>query len=148
MITLVLTVCKSVNGNTGFVFYSVNGNTGTACNSVNGNTGTVTSPLLEVSVPKRSALETSRGELSEDVWFGIGTIGTLLVVEKSSLENRPGGCGTPWYTVDTIIHACHMSSWRYSMTTRRALRYLKIGCLRFSIAHPSTLGCLRRIWLN
>ena len=42
-----------------------------------------------VSVPMRSALETCRRELSEDVWFGIGTIGTFLVVEQSSLENRP-----------------------------------------------------------
>ena len=41
-----------------------------------------------VSTPKTSALETSRRELSEDVSFGIGT---LLVVEQSSLENRPGG---------------------------------------------------------
>ena len=32
------------------------------------------------------ALEISRRELSEDVWFGIGT---LLVVEQSSVENRP-----------------------------------------------------------
>ena len=39
-------------------------------------------------MPKRSALETSRRELSEDVSFGIGT-GTLLVVQQSSLENRP-----------------------------------------------------------
>ena len=41
-----------------------------------------------VPVPKKSALETSRGGLSEDVSFGIGT---LLVVEQSSLENRPKG---------------------------------------------------------
>ena len=37
-----------------------------------------------VSTPKRSALETSRRELSEDVSFGIGT---LLVVEQSTLEH-------------------------------------------------------------
>ena len=46
-----------------------------------------------VSVLKMSALETPTRELSEDVLFGIGTIGTigtLLVVEQSSLENRPG----------------------------------------------------------
>ena len=43
-----------------------------------------------VSVLKRSALETSIGELSEDVSFGIGT---LLVLEQSSLEKPPqGGC--------------------------------------------------------
>ena len=42
-----------------------------------------------MSVPKRSALEVSRSELSEDVSFDMGTIGTLLVVEQSSLENRP-----------------------------------------------------------
>ena len=41
-----------------------------------------------VSVPKKSALETSRRELSEDVSFGIGT---LLGVEQSSLKNRPRG---------------------------------------------------------
>ena len=40
---------------------------------------------------KRSTLETSRQELSEDVSFGIGT---LLVVEQSSLENRQGGGDT------------------------------------------------------
>ena len=40
------------------------------------------------SVSKRPELETSRPELSEDVSFGIGT---LLVVERSSLENRPRG---------------------------------------------------------
>ena len=34
-----------------------------------------------VSVPKWSALETSRGELSVDVSFGMGT---LLVAEQSS----------------------------------------------------------------
>ena len=47
-----------------------------------------------VPVPKRSALETSRQVLSEDVSFGIGTVGTvgtLLVVEQSTLENRPRG---------------------------------------------------------
>ena len=37
---------------------------------------------------KKPALETSRRELSEDLSFGIGT---LLVVEQSSLENRPRG---------------------------------------------------------
>ena len=37
-----------------------------------------------VSVPNRSVLETSRRELLEDVSFGVGT---LLVVEQSSLEN-------------------------------------------------------------
>ena len=39
-----------------------------------------------VSVPKQSALKTSRLELSKDISFGIGA---LLVVEQSSLENRP-----------------------------------------------------------
>ena len=39
-----------------------------------------------VPVPKRSALEASRRELSEDASFGIGI---LLVVEQSSLENHP-----------------------------------------------------------
>ena len=38
-----------------------------------------------VWVPKRSALETYRRELSEDASFGVGT---LLIVEQSSLENR------------------------------------------------------------
>ena len=37
---------------------------------------------------KRPALEPSRRELSEDVWFGIGT-DTLLVVQHSSLETCP-----------------------------------------------------------
>ena len=54
-----------------------------------------------VSVPKRPALATSRRELSENVSFGVGTIGTLLVVEQSSSENRrPRGVRyTPSYTV-------------------------------------------------
>ena len=47
--------------------------------------------VLIVSVPKRSALETPCQELSEDVWFGIDTIGALLVVEQSSFENRSRG---------------------------------------------------------
>ena len=57
-----------------------------------------------VPVPKGSTLETRRRELSEDVWFGIGTVGTLLVVEQSTLENRPRGCvvHTPSYTVTGI----------------------------------------------
>ena len=41
-----------------------------------------------VSLPKRPGVETSSRELSEDASFGIGT---LLVVEQSSLENRPRG---------------------------------------------------------
>ena len=43
-----------------------------------------------VSVPKRSALETSRRELAEDVrivWY----FRILLVVEQSSVENAPTG---------------------------------------------------------
>ena len=46
-----------------------------------------------VSVPKRmSALETFRRPISEDVSFGVGT---LLVFEQSTLENRPRGvCDT------------------------------------------------------
>ena len=44
-----------------------------------------------VSVPKRPALEASRRELSRDASFGIGTVGTLLVAEQSSLENHPRG---------------------------------------------------------
>ena len=39
---------------------------------------------------QRSALETSRPELSEDVSFGMGT---LLIVEESSLESQPTGGG-------------------------------------------------------
>ena len=41
-----------------------------------------------VGAQNKSALETSRRELSGDVSFGIGT---LLVVEQSSFENRPRG---------------------------------------------------------
>ena len=41
-----------------------------------------------VSAPKRSALEPSRRELSEDVSSGIDA---LLVVEQSSLGNRSTG---------------------------------------------------------
>ena len=57
-----------------------------------------TSTVGIVSVPKKSALETSGRELSEDVSFGIGI---LLVVEQSSLENRPGEV---WiYTVVVLV---------------------------------------------
>ena len=41
-----------------------------------------------VSVPKRWALKTPRRELSEDVSFDIGTV---LIVEQPSSENRPQG---------------------------------------------------------
>ena len=41
-----------------------------------------------MSIPKRTALETYRRELSEDASFGIGT---LLSVEQSSLGNHPRG---------------------------------------------------------
>ena len=48
------------------------------------------------SVPKRTALGTSRRELPEHTYFGIGS---LLVVEQSSMENRPRGVEcTPPYT--------------------------------------------------
>ena len=53
-----------------------------------------------VSTPKRSALEKSGRELSEGVSFGIGT---LLVVEQSSLENRPKGV---WYTPSYTGYCC------------------------------------------
>ena len=46
------------------------------------------STVATVSVPKQSGLETPRRELSDDVPFGIGT---LLVDEQSSLENRARG---------------------------------------------------------
>ena len=43
-----------------------------------------------VPVPKRSALDTSRRELSEHISFGFGT---FLVVEQSRLEHRSLGGG-------------------------------------------------------
>ena len=46
------------------------------------------STVETVPVPKTSALETPRRQLSEDLSFDVGT---LLVVEQSSLENRPRG---------------------------------------------------------
>ena len=52
-----------------------------------------------VSVPKSSALATSRRELSQDVSFGVGTVGTLLVVEQSTLGNAPEVCENVMYTV-------------------------------------------------
>ena len=68
--------------------------------STAGTVGTMSGPK------KWSALETSRGELSEEVSFGIGT---LLIVEQSGLENRPDGgvilttvvCG--WCTVARFV---------------------------------------------
>ena len=57
------------------------------------------SPQVEiVPVPKRSALETSRRQLSEDRIVRCFDI--VLVVEQSSVENRPSGVWhTPSYTV-------------------------------------------------
>ena len=51
-----------------------------------------TSTVGIVLMAKSSALETSRQELSEDESVGTGT---FLVIEKSSLENRPREL---WYT--------------------------------------------------
>ena len=45
------------------------------------------SSIATVSTHRRTSLETSRRELSEDVSFGIGT----LLVEQSILEYRPRG---------------------------------------------------------
>ena len=56
-----------------------------------------------MSVPKMSALETSRRELSKDVPCGIGI---LLFVEQSSLEDRPRGAivlYTPSYALVPYI---------------------------------------------
>ena len=44
-----------------------------------------------VGAEKSTALETSRRELSEDVSFGIGTIATLVVVDKIGLGKRTQG---------------------------------------------------------
>ena len=60
------------------------------------------SSVAVVLVPKRSALETVRRERSEDVSFGIGT---LLVVEQSSLENRPKGV-----LIYTVVHGTLMNA--------------------------------------
>ena len=50
-----------------------------------------TAVVAIVSVLKRSAFETCRRELSEDVSFGIGTIATLVVVDKIGLGKRTQG---------------------------------------------------------
>ena len=47
---------------------------------------------------KRSELETSRRQLSEDVSFGITT---LSVVEQSSFENHPRGRSLTWYAANS-----------------------------------------------
>ena len=58
-----------------------------------------------VPVPKRSALETPRRELSEDVSFRIGTVS---VVEQSGLEHRRGGMRfAPSYTVGIVRYSLH-----------------------------------------
>ena len=61
------------------------------------------STVGQVSVSIRSALGTSRRELSEDISFGVDTsdtIGTLLVVDQSNVGKRPRGVSyTPSYTV-------------------------------------------------
>ena len=45
--------------------------------------------VLIVSVSKTLALEKCRGELSEDVSFGIATIGTLVLVDRSIELGKP-----------------------------------------------------------
>ena len=60
------------------------------------------------SVPERSALVTSRRELTEDVSSGIGT---LLVAEQSSFKNRPRGVWyTPSYTVEGSLQSLRVRS--------------------------------------
>ena len=89
-----------------------------------------------VSVPKSSALEISRRELSEDVWFGIGT-GTLLVVEQSTLGNRPR---CVMYTTVMVYDRCltkHILA-RYAPHWYRSKA--KFG--RLARANPSTLARL------
>ena len=51
------------------------------------------SALGIVPMPKKSALKTSRRELSEEVPFRFNTVGTRLMVERSTLESRLGGGG-------------------------------------------------------
>ena len=46
-----------------------------------------------VSMPIKVGVGNVPQKLSEDVWFGIGTIGTLLVAEQSSFENHSRGGG-------------------------------------------------------
>ena len=54
------------------------------CRTTLGRFSTLDISTVEVvSIPKRSRLETSRGQLSEHVSFGIAT---LLVVDQTSLE--------------------------------------------------------------
>ena len=68
-----------------------------------------------VPVPRRWALETSRRELSGDVSFGIGT---LLVVEQSSLKNCPRGVSSSSYTGNYQLvvrsNCCRPRDTRYS----------------------------------
>ena len=84
--------------------------------------------VLIVAVPKTSALETARRELSEDVSFGTGT---LLAVEQSSLQNRPRGC---------VIYVTHGRTYyqvciRCSVGSYRATRYtLRRGLISQCIA--------------
>ena len=58
-----------------------------------------------VPLPRRSALEPSRRERSEAVSFGIGT---LSVVEKSCLENRPRVC-----VIFTVVCGVNVSECQY-----------------------------------
>ena len=46
-----------------------------------------------VSMPIKVGVGNVSQKLSEDVWFGIGTIGTRLVAEQSSFENHSRGGG-------------------------------------------------------
>ena len=79
-----------------------------------------------VSMPKRSAIETPRRELSEDVPFGIGT---LLVVEQSSLENPPQGC-----VIYTVVHEqsnSNLNIW-YGFYVCHQMRRALVGVVHFS----------------
>ena len=67
-------------------------------------------------------LESCRGELSEDVWLGLGT---LLVVEQSSLDNRLRGgviiviyavvCGTVLRNLDILGRLSYQGLRYYQM---------------------------------
>ena len=84
-----------------------------------------------VTVPRRSVLETSRLELSEDASFGIGT---LLVVAKSSMENRPSESrGGVIYTVvygNHRVDACYYTGDRGSFSWSKRFRRTGVSQLR------------------
>ena len=87
-------------------------------------------------MPKRSAFGTSRRELSEGVLFGIGT---LFVVEYSSVEDRPWGCD-----VHRPIPQKGLSSLLSVFSPSLCVRFPTCGCREESEARLDEMDAIAR----